>query len=339
MDTMEPKNKSKKKKIFLISLLSILGVILLLIGGSTYYYFTTYNKINYTPVPESKEELNITEEAEKKINIFENSKSIINVLLLGTDQREEDEASRSDSMMIASIDPVNGNIKLASLMRDTRVAIEGHGQDKLGHAYAYGGPQLALKTVNSNFDMNITYYATIDYIGLVNIIDSIGGVEIDIKDYEIEWANIIITDIAELNKAPYTPITEEGLQLLNGVQAVGYSRIRKAGDGDYERTERQRKVLSEVFHKVIKKNVTQIPNLINTFAPYLETNITSTYMLKIGVSVLNSGISEVLQARFPTDNTSGGKILNERWYLVFDREDTITELHKFIFDNTLPEID
>ena len=336
---MEPKNKSKKKKIFLISLLSILGVILLLIGGSTYYYFTTYNKINYTPVPESKEELNITEEAEKKINIFENSKSIINVLLLGTDQREEDEASRSDSMMIASIDPVNGNIKLASLMRDTRVAIEGHGQDKLGHAYAYGGPQLALKTVNSNFDMNITYYATIDYIGLVNIIDSIGGVEIDIKDYEIEWANIIITDIAELNKAPYTPITEEGLQLLNGVQAVGYSRIRKAGDGDYERTERQRKVLSEVFHKVIKKNVTQIPNLINTFAPYLETNITSTYMLKIGVSVLNSGISEVLQARFPTDNTSGGKILNERWYLVFDREDTITELHKFIFDNTLPEID
>ena len=339
MDTMEPKNKSKKKKIILISLLSVLGVILLLIGGATYYYFTTYNKINYTPVTESKEELNITEEAEQKINIFENSKSIINVLLLGTDQRAEDEASRSDSMMIASIDPVNGNIKLASLMRDTRVAIEGHGQDKLGHAYAYGGPQLALKTVNSNFDMNITYYATIDYIGLVNIIDSIGGVKIDIKDYEIEWANIIITDIAELNKAPYTPITEEGLQLLNGVQAVGYSRIRKAGDGDYERTERQRKVLSAVFHKVIKKNVTQIPNLINTFAPYLETNITSTYMLKIGVSVLNSGISEVLQARFPTDNTSGGKILNERWYLVFDREDTITELHKFIFDNTLPEID
>ena len=304
--------KSIKKKRLLISLITLLGIILLLIGGATYYYFNTYNKINYTPIVENKEELEITTETEEKINIFKDSKSVINVLLLGVDQREVDTASRSDSIMIASIDPVHGNIKLASLMRDTRVDIEGYGKDKLGHAYAYGGPALALKTVNKNFDMNLTYYATIDYIGLLNIIDSVGGVMIDVKDYELEWANITVRDIAMLNGTENTPLTKTGMQLLNGQQAVGYSRIRKAGDGDYERTERQRMVLSAVLRKVTQMNVTQIPNLISTFAPFVETNITSTYMLKIGLSVLDSGISDIIQSRFPTNQSSGGKIINDR---------------------------
>lgn len=337
MEKNKHTQKSSKKKGLLIGVISLLGLILLLAGGAAYYYFNTYNKINYTPIEENKVELDITTETEEKINIFKDSKSIINVLLLGVDQRDEDTASRSDSIMIASIDPVNGNIKLASLMRDTRVDIEGYGKDKLGHAYAYGGPALALKTVNKNFDMNLTYYATIDYIGLLNIIDAVGGVMIDVKDYELEWANITVSDIAMLNGTENTPVTKAGMQLLNGQQAVGYSRIRKAGDGDYERTERQRTVLSAVLKKVTQMNVTQIPNLINTFAPFVETNITSTYMLKIGVSVLDSGISDIIQSRFPTDKSSGGKIINERWYLVYDKEDTISELHNFIFGNTLPK--
>ncbi|MGB4588357.1 MAG: LCP family protein [Clostridiaceae bacterium] len=337
MDKNENGQKPAKKNRLLISMILLIGIILLILGGAVYYYFNTYSKINYTPIVENKQELDITTETEEKINIFKDSKSIINVLLLGVDQREEDTASRSDSIMIASINPVNGNIKLASLMRDTRVDIQGHGKDKLGHAYAYGGPALALKTVNKNFDMNLTYYATIDYIGLLNIIDSVGGVMIDVKDYELEWANITVRDIAMLNGTENTPLTKAGMQLLNGQQAVGYSRIRKAGDGDYERTERQRTVLSAVLNKLTKMNVTQIPNLINTFAPYVETNITSTYLLKIGVSVLNSGISEIIQSRFPTDQSSGGKIINDRWYLVYDKEDTISELHNFIFGNTLPK--
>lgn len=337
MEKNEHSQKSTKKKGLLIGLISLLGLILLLVVGATYYYFSTYDKINYTPIKESKVELDITTETEEKINIFKDSKSMINVLLLGVDQREGETASRSDSMMIASIDPVNGNIKLASLMRDTRVDIEGHGKDKLGHAYAYGGPALALKTVNKNFDMNLTYYATIDYIGLLNIIDSVGGVMIDVKDYELEWANITVRDIAMLNGTENTPLTKSGMQLLNGQQAVGYSRIRKAGDGDYERTERQRMVLSAVLSKVTQMNVTQIPNLISTFAPFVETNITSTYMLKIGLSVLDSGISDIVQSRFPTNQSSGGKIINDRWYLVYDKEDTISELHNFIFGNTLPK--
>lgn len=337
MEDNELKKKSKTKKRLIISFLSLIVIILLLAGSAVYYYFNTYSKINYTPIVENKEELEITVETEEKINIFKDSKNIINVLLLGTDQREADTASRSDSIMIASIDPANGNIKLASLMRDTRVDIQGHGKDKLGHAFAYGGPALALKTVNKNFEMNLTYYATIDYIGLLNIIDSVGGVMIDVKDYELEWANICITDIAKLNGTENTPVTKAGMQLLNGQQAVGYSRIRKAGDGDYERTERQRTVLSAVLNKVTKMNVTQVPNLINTFAPFVETNITSTYLLKIAVSVLNSGISDIIQSRFPTDQSSGGKIINDRWYLVYDKEDTIEELHNFIFGNIPPE--
>jgi len=333
----ENTQKSTNKKRLLVSMISIVGILLLLIGSAVYYYFNTFNKINYTPIVENKEELDITTETDEKINIFKDSKNVINILLLGIDQREENTASRSDSIMIASIDPINGNIKLASLMRDTRVDIDGHGKDKLGHAYAYGGPSLALKTVNKNFDMNLTYYATIDYIGLLNIIDTVGGVVVDIKESELELLNFIIRDIAMLNGTEDTPLTKAGLQLLNGQQAVSYSRIRKVGDGDYERTQRQRTVLSAVLNKITHMNITQLPKLINTFAPYVETNITSTYLLKIGVSVLNSGISDILQSRFPTDQTSGGKIINDRWYLVYEKEDTISELHNFIFGNTPPE--
>ena len=328
----ENSRNKKKGRWLLLSL----GLLVLVIGGLTYYYLNIYNKIDYTPVSENKTDLGITEETEKRINIFENSDQLVNILLLGVDKREEGESARSDSMMIATLDPVNNNIKLSSLMRDSRVVIDDYGYDKLAHAHAYGGPQLAIKTVNENFDMNISMYAVIDYSGLVQIIDSLGGIEIDVKDYEIMWANVSIKDISILDDTEYTPITNPGVQILNGQQAVGYSRIRKAGNGDYERTERQRTVLTQIIKKMFTAKTSELPNIIDSFAPYIQTNIGPAYLLRLGMSVINSDMNKVVQARFPTDDYSEGKIIKSRWYLTYESEETIEELHNFIFDDRIP---
>ena len=327
-------SRNKKKGRWL---LLALGLLVLVIGGLTYYYLNIYNKIDYTPVSENKTDLGITEETEKRINIFENSDQLVNILLLGVDKREEGESARSDSMMIATLDPVNNNIKLSSLMRDSRVVIDDYGYDKLAHAHAYGGPLLAIKTVNENFDMNISMYAVIDYSGLVHIIDSLGGIEIEVKDYEIMWANVSIKDISLLDDTEYTPIINPGVQILNGQQAVGYSRIRKAGNGDYERTERQRTVLTQIIKKMFTAKTSELPNIIDSFAPYIQTNIGPAYLLRLGMSVINSDMSEVVQARFPTDEFSWGETIRSTWFLSYDSEETIEELHNFIFNDKIPQ--
>lgn len=308
------------------------GIILLAIAGGVYFYLLqTYNEVDYVEIPKSDEDLGITEDAEEKLNIFENNKSVINVLLFGIDKRSDEERGRSDSMMILTIDPVNNNIKLSSLMRDSRVTIKGHGENKLGHAYAYGGPELAIHTINKNFKLNIRHYASINYGGLINIIDSVGGIYANIEEDEIDMVNKYASDTAYVEGLSYSLITKSGYQLLDGVQAVGYSRIRKVGDGDYERTQRQRIVLSAVIRKLTDLNVLELPGVIRKLAANVETNITSSYMLKVGTSILNTGISDIRQSRFPTDENSHGETINGSWFLVFDEYATVDELHDFIF--------
>ncbi|MBP1919671.1 LCP family protein [Youngiibacter multivorans] len=318
---------------------ALIVVLLALFSAGAYgawYVNNIYKSLDVQTISTEKEDLGITEEAEVKINMFENSKEVINILLLGTDKREPDENSRSDSMMILSIDPVNNNLKLSSLMRDTYVKIKGYGSDKLAHAYAYGGAPLALNTVNTNFGMNIEYYAVINYGGLINVIDALGGVEIDIKDYEIDMVNSYIGDVAKVEDVPYKEIETTGPQTLTGVQAVGYARVRYVGDGDFERTERQRSVLTSIFNKFKEINTQDIPGVAAKLAPNVETNLSLYNMVRIGTSVINAGMKNVLQARFPTDDHGYGK-LTTKWFYFYEKAETIEELHDFIYENEIPE--
>ncbi len=313
-------------------LIGFAAAAFIILAGVYFYFLQTYNEVDYVEIPETDEDLGITEETEDVINIFENNKSIINILLFGVDKRSDEETGRSDSIMILTIDPVNNNIKLSSLMRDTRVEIKDYGKDKLGHAYAYGGPELAIHTVNNNFKLNIRHYASINYGGLINIINAVGGINANIKEEEIEMVNKYINDTAYVEGMNFTPISKAGYQLLNGVQAVGYSRIRKVGDGDYERTERQRTVLSGVIRKLTDLSAIELPGVIQKLAGNVETNITRNYMLKVGSSILNAGIRDIRQNRFPTDENSHGDTIRGTWFLVFEEEDTIDEIHRFIFE-------
>nr|WP_281418728.1 LCP family protein [Clostridium frigoris] len=134
--------------------------------------------------------------------------------------------SLSDSIMIVSIDSNNKKIKISSIMRDTYVKIKGHGQTKITHAYAYGGPQLAIRTINENFNLNIRDYITLDFFSFEKIIDAIGSVSIDIKQDEISPINDKIVEVSKIEKKSVPKITKPGLQNLNGLQAVAYTRVR-----------------------------------------------------------------------------------------------------------------
>ena len=325
------RNKPKKHKKLKITILILLGLLLSAIGIAYTFFQDTYNKVSYVDIPKENEELGIEEEEEEIVNIFKENKAIINILLMGIDKRDQYDPGRSDAMMILSIDPISNSIKLSSIMRDSLVEIKGHGEDKLNHAYAFGGPELALHTINKNYKMNIKYFASIDYSGLTNIIDSIGGIYAQVKEEEIDMINKYTNDVAYVNGTDFSMITKPGYQLLDGTQAVAYARIRKVGDGDYERTQRQRIVLSGIIRKLTTLNILELPGTIQKLAPNVETNITSSYMLKVGTSVLNTGMKEIKQARFPLDEDSEGVMIRGIWYLKFDKYKTVDALHNYIF--------
>ncbi|MDV3427842.1 MAG: LCP family protein, partial [Bacillota bacterium] len=259
--------------------------------------------------------------------------------LSGVDSRESgmDKGSRSDSIMILSIDKEHNKLKLTSLMRDLYVSVDGHGKTKITHAYAYGGPQLAVKTINENFGMNIKDYATVDFFGLEKIINSVGGVPINVEKAEIPVMNSYINETSGIEKVTPPYITKAGLQNLNGIQAVAYSRIRYVGNADYERTERQRKVLEQVIKKVTNGGITKLPSLINTMLPFVETSMSKTDILATGTTVLTKKITALQQFRLPEDGLGQGQTINKVYYLVADLNVAKAHLYKFIYEEEMPE--
>ncbi|WP_163195551.1 LCP family protein [Clostridium thermarum] len=327
---------SKKKKIIIIFSI-IIGFILLVAGSGLFYVNHMLSKIdretlNKDPdslgikpgVKEKIEELQKKEKQEKSSEDKEENndignKKIRNIALFGIDQ-EEGNAGRSDAIMILTIDEIHKKIKLSSIMRDSYVNIEGRGMDKINHAYAFGGAQLALKTINSNYDLNIEDFVTVNFTTLPKIIDTLGGVEITIKDYEVPLLRKV-------------GIESAGTYNLTGKQALAYSRIRYVGNGDYERTERQRKVLDQVFSKLIKLNITEIPGVMAELLPMVKTNLTNGEILDLAQTVLGLGLSKLEQQRFPLDGYCNGKMLNGIWYLMFDQEATVEQMYSFIFED------
>lgn len=309
------KNKhSKKKKInpwFKGSLIfiSLLACILLI---STFSVYKTLGKMNQVSVDTS--DLNINYE---EIQEFENHEEIINIALFGIDS-EDGVTGRSDSIMIATIDPIHDKLKLTSIMRDSYVNIPDRGMDKINHAYAFGGPQLAIKTINENFGLDITDYMSVNFTSLPIIIDILGGVEINITDEEV----------------PHIPGVESaGTYTLTGKQALSYSRIRYATGGDYVRTERQRTVLNALFKKATSLSLTSLSGLLNEILPYVQTSMGPSDILELGTKALGSASNGLEQDRFPRDGYCEGTMINEIYYLTFDQATAKDQMMNYIFED------
>jgi LCP family protein required for cell wall assembly len=180
------------------------------------------------------EELQIPEEVQQD----ETMKGYMNIALFGVDATKESllyKGSRSDSIMIASINMDTGDIKLVSVYRDTYLNIGTDSYQKCNAAYSYGGAEQAVKMLNMNLDMDITNFVTVGYKGLSEVIDGLGGIYIDVDSEEIKHINNYQIGIAEVLKCDYTPVTETGMQLLNGLQATAYCRIRYTAGNDFKR--------------------------------------------------------------------------------------------------------
>ena len=303
----------KRNKIVLIVIGIIIGVFLISIGGVYIYGRHIYNKVEKVEV--DKEEVGITEEVEEKLSPY--SDSIINIALFGVDSADAT-TGRSDSIIIATIDTTHKKLKLTSIMRDSYVNISGIGNDKINHAYAFGGAQLAIKTLNENFHLNIEDFVAVNFDSLPKIIDMIGGVTVDITNEEV-------SHISGINSA--------GTYNLTGAQALAYSRIRYATGGDYVRTERQRTILTKMFEKILNINAAQYSTLISQMLPMVQTSLDYSKILELGTEVLKMGVTTLEQERFPLDGYCQGEMINGVYYLTFNKVLTVEQLHNYIFED------
>lgn len=321
---------TKGKKITVWILAIVLVIILGAVGGVYFYGNHLFNKMEKVEI--DKDNIGITEEVEEKLSQYSNS--IINIALFGVDAVEGG-AGRSDSIMIATLDTVNKKLKLTSIMRDSYVAIDGHGNDKINHAYAFGGPQLAIKTLNENFDLNIEDFASVNFETLPKIIDKIGGIELDIDEDELKYINSYISNLNNINGTSEPSIESTGIQHVSGTQALAFCRIRYTSGGDYKRTERHREVLTEIFKKIETLSATSYPSLLSEILPMVNTSLDYSEILELGTEVLKLGDSSMELERFPLDDYCEGKMIDGIYYLTFNKEITVEQLHNYIFEDQI----
>lgn len=320
----KPKTKSKALKIFLRILLAILIIIVILAGVAAGFVASKLGKINVEEI--DKTAIGISEETKEELSGYRN------IALLGIDSRADDYGlgNRSDCIIIASMDQKTKNIKLLSVYRDTYMQVEEHGKqvlDKVTHAYSYGGAQNTLKSLNTNLDMNISEYVTVNFDAVIAAVDAMDGVTIDIDSSELKYINDYIDATSKTSGIKSSNITKTGKQKLDGVQAVAYSRIRYTAGGDYKRTERMRTVIEAMLSKAKTLSVGQLNKLVDTILPRVSTNISATEILGLIPSIASFNITDSLGWPYETKG-----ITLDRWYGVpVTLESNVEQLHKEVF--------
>ena len=256
----------------------------------------------------NEQDLDVSVQAE------ENLANYRNIAIFGIDSREDtySKGNRSDCIIIASINNDTKEVKLVSVYRDTYVDIEGHGLDKITHAYSYGEAPLAISTLNRNLDLNIKEFITVNFDAVQEIIDSIGGVTMSVTAEEVPHIK---------------GLTQAGTYNLTGEQALAYARIRYATGGDYKRTERMRDVLTAVVNKVKTFNISQLNSLVDTVLPKIYTNITANEIFGLMPSATSFKITESIGWPYETQG-----ITLDRWYgIPVTLESNVTKLHQEVF--------
>ena len=314
------KNWSTTKKV----VLSLVMVLVILIGTVLGFYKHIKNKIYV------KKEPSISNNDSE----FKEVEGITNVLLIGVDARDLDEPCRSDSMIIATLDNNNKKVKLTSLFRDTLVDIPGHGEAKLNAAYMLGGPELLMKTVKETYNVNIDKYIIINFWGFETIVDYIGGIEVDVKDYQLEELNKYIGESTGGNDCP---VEKAGIQTLNGKQALSYARIRYNVGDEYERTDRQREVIFKVIEKLQNTKPSKYLGIMNTMLEYIKTNIDPLEALNMAYTIYKFPSLDVEQLQIPLVALSETRNYKELGSVfLMDRLQNASILYNFIYENIYP---
>jgi len=301
-----PKSHKKRKhhiplalRILRRILLTLLCLFLVLFGVYSCTSLSIIKKINYVP------------DGDRTRNPDAISESYVtSVLIIGTDGRSDDDRGRSDSMILVSFNKKTKTTWLTSFMRDSYVDIPGYGWGKLNWAYSYGGPELLMDTIENNFCVKIDNYVSINFMTFAAVIDAVGGIDIEITDEEANEINVILLN--EVNEimgdVPNADFVEHGGEVhLSGKQALCYSRIRYVGNSDFERTSRQRRVITEVMKKAAKHGPSFLKNVSKSALPQMTTNMTNKqlYALSLRFPFMLKYDTENLQ--IPVNGTYEGK--------------------------------
>lgn len=247
---------------------------------------TAFNNLTHVQIGSTRSELMISDEAYEAQNRY----SIENIAIFGKDVEDDDGYNRSDTIMILSMNNSESKISLTSIQRDTYVYIPEYGMNKINTAYFFGDAALAVQTLNATLDMDIEYYVSVDMKALVDIVDALGGIKLDITETELSEFNLFMDDINYTFGEPYSAkIGSAGTYLCDGRQAMVYSRIRKIGNSDFDRTARQRIVLSKIYEKA-KSNFSlgTLFDILDAMSEHIETNIPKGKIISMAVKVLKS---------------------------------------------------
>lgn len=310
---------SKLKKTMII-LLCLLVMIPLFVFGFIYF------------------KLDSIHESTDYVSKIDEVKGITNILLTGIDARPGETASRTDSMMILTIDNKNKNVKLTSLARDTYVQLPGRAPGKLNTAYFWGQESMLFETIENEFGIRLDKIVQVDFNSLMSIVDTLGGVEVDVPANNLAEINKYAKSCYKMynssSKGEFKQINASGKQTLNGYQALGFSRVRKV-DSAIARDERQQEVLMAITDKLKAMPATKYPQLLNTILPYVKTNLDTGEILKLGLTALGiiNSSKDVKTAEFPIiDNVhvKGGIYKNAGWVWLYDKNSTVV-LQDFIY--------
>ena len=333
-----PKNKkvtSKKRKarkrrriiLFAVEMVAlvVLGVVLWAVMKQT-----SMQKINV-----KEEDIVINDTVENNVAM----KGYRNIALFGLDARDKNlgKGNRSDTIMIASINLDTGEVKLCSVYRDTYMNLGNDKYSKCNAAYASGGPEQAISMLNMNLDMNITDYVSIGFNGMIDVVNSLGGVEIDIREDEIKYLNdyqasMFSTETKERLTNDYVKVTQPGVQTLNGLQATAYCRIRYTAGDDFKRAERQRTVLLAILEKARTASVGTLNDTLDKVLPNVATNLDTKEMLSVLKDLASYKVVATDGFPFETNRVTGKVGKAGSCVIPTSLEDNVVLLHKFFFE-------
>lgn len=321
MTPEERRKLRRKRRRKRIALLTVEVIILLVLCATAYGIFKL-----------DKLDINILDK--DKLEAYRDTGPYTNIALFGLDSRdgELDGGVQSDCIMIASINNETNDVKLVSVYRDTLLQQADGTYEKANSAYNRGGPEEAISLLNRNFDLDIQNYVSVNFNALVDVIDSLGGIELDMTQEEAFYSNGYAFETAQVVGQEMKPIKEEaGTQLLDGVHAVGYARIRYTDGNDFKRTERQRVVLQKVAEKAKKANLLTLNEIVDKVFPQISTNLTLKDMMGFAANIMDYNI--VQTGGFPYQVTTDESVReHDGSYVVpIGLRSNVEQLHRELF--------
>ena len=299
-------------------------IVTICLSGFGYVYF----KLNKMYVKDE-----VVKSTEEQGTMVE---GITNILLVGTDGKYIEKWNRSDSMMVVTIDSKNKDIRISSIARDTYVDIPGYSTEKLTHAYAYEGIDLLREVFKVNFNLDIDKYIAVNFVSFMDIMDELGGVEVNVEEKDIKEINKYIDACygyyKNKDEKDKEYITKSGVQRLNGYQALAFSRIRYT-DSAFARDNRHREVAESVYKEFAQKGVETYKKCADIILNNTKTNISPIEMMNLAYTVLKINDKDIDQFQFPLEEYRNGHIINKQkgWVLEWDKEPNLEAWHKFIF--------